>query len=58
MSETGVQSLPSLDSWYQVTQNVTDLQYQSAFSWHREHSYNKLNIMSYVNHTLFNDVSL
>ncbi|CAF1181512.1 unnamed protein product [Rotaria sordida] len=43
MSETGLQSLPSLDSWYQVTHNISDLQYGSAFYQHREHSPNKIN---------------
>lgn len=42
MTETGLQSLPSLDSWYQVTQNISDLQYGSAFYQHREHSPNKI----------------
>jgi len=48
MTETGLQSLPSLGSWYQVTDNISDLQYGSAFYQHREHSPNKVNDLLYV----------
>jgi beta-mannosidase len=37
LSETGMISLPSLDTWLEVTRNATDLQYHSAFVAHREH---------------------
>jgi beta-mannosidase len=43
LSETGIQALPSLDTWYQATQNLSDLQFQSNFVQHREHSGNRLN---------------
>ena len=58
MSETGVQSAPSLDSWHQVTQNISDLQYGSAFYQHREHSPNKVNDILYVHRTLSKDFLL
>jgi hypothetical protein len=58
LSETGLQASPSLDSWYQITQNITDLQFQSAFSRHREHSPNKLNDILYVNSTSSDDFIL
>jgi hypothetical protein len=50
LSETGMNSLPSLDSWLQVTQNATDLHYQSVFLEHRKHDA-KVNNIPYVNRT-------
>jgi hypothetical protein len=38
LSETGVQSLPSLDTWYEVTKNTSDLDIDSDFVQYREHS--------------------
>ena len=58
MTETGLQSLPSLDSWYQVTQNISDLQYGSAFYQHREHSPDKIKDILYVHRTLSEDFLL
>ncbi|CAF1682094.1 unnamed protein product, partial [Adineta ricciae] len=37
LSETGMNSLPSLDSWLQVTSNLSDLQFGSSFFEHRKH---------------------
>jgi hypothetical protein len=37
MSETGVVCLPSLDTWYQVITNVSDLDFWSDFVEHRQH---------------------
>ncbi len=37
LSETGMISFPSLDTWLEVTRNASDLQYHSAFVAHREH---------------------
>jgi hypothetical protein len=48
LSETGIQSLPSLETWYQVTTNTSDLQYDSAFVGHREHSNGRLRDIQYV----------
>jgi hypothetical protein len=48
LSETGINSSPSLDTWQQVTQNATDLQYESLFIKHREHDA-KIYIIPYVN---------
>lgn len=45
LSETGVQSLPSLDSWKQATSNLSGLFFNSSFLIHREHSENQLNAM-------------
>jgi beta-mannosidase len=49
LSETGIQAFPSLDTWYQATQNITDLQFQSDFVQHREHYGNVLNELEYAN---------
>ncbi|CAF1213117.1 unnamed protein product [Adineta steineri] len=38
LSESGIQSMPSLDTWFEVTKNVSDLSYNSSFVLHREHS--------------------
>ena len=40
-------SLPSLDSWRQATDNISDLQYQSRFFEHRKHDL-KVNNLPYV----------
>lgn len=45
LSETGIQSLPSLDSWLEVTNNSADLIFASNFTLHREHSGNQLQAM-------------
>ncbi len=45
LSETGIQSLPSLDTWYEVTKNTSDLHLQSDFIQHREHSGGQINGM-------------
>ena len=52
LSETGMNSLPSLDSWRQATDNITDLQYQSHFVEHRKHDL-KVNNIPYVISVLF-----
>ncbi len=43
MTETGIQSLPSLDTWYEVTKNTSDLNLHSDFIQHREHSGGQIN---------------
>ena len=48
LSETGMISFPSLDTWLEVTRNATDLQYDSAFVAHREHD-TKIYHEPYVN---------
>ena len=53
LSETGVQGFPSLDSWLEVTQNVSDLQFQSSFVQFREHSRGRLNSLEYVTYFHF-----
>ena len=45
LSETGIQALPSLDSWLEVTKNVSDLQFRSLFVNNREHSGHQLDNM-------------
>ncbi|CAF2561588.1 unnamed protein product [Rotaria sp. Silwood2] len=45
LSETGIQSLPSLDTWYQTTTNSSNLNVNSTFILHREHSGNQLAAM-------------
>ncbi len=51
LSETGIQALPSLNTWYEVTNVSSDLQYLSAFLVDREHSPDILNELMYVNCT-------
>ena len=48
LSETGIQSLPSVETWDEVTSNVTDLDFDSAFILHREHSENQMTAMRFV----------
>ena len=48
LSETGIQSLPSLDTWLEVTNNSADLAFASNFTLHREHSGNQLQAMMSV----------
>lgn len=48
LSETGIQSLPSLDAWRQATTNASDLVFNSSFLDHREHSDKQLPIMLFV----------
>ncbi len=50
MSETGIQALPSLDTWRESTKNLSDLQYGSDFVQHREHSGGQINHLRYVNY--------
>ncbi len=49
LSETGIQAFPSLDTWYQVTNNTSDLQYEGAFVKYREHSGDILDNLQYIN---------
>ncbi len=37
MSETGLICLPSLDTWYQITSNISDLDFFSDLVEHRQH---------------------
>ena len=48
LSETGIQSLPSLDTWLQATNNQSDLTFNSSFILHREHSGNQIAAMMFV----------
>jgi hypothetical protein len=48
LSETGIQSLPSLDTWLETTSNVSELTFNSSFVVHREHSGNQLDAMMFV----------
>lgn len=48
LSETGIQSLPSLDAWLEVAINQSDLYFESPFVLHREHSGNQITAMMYV----------
>lgn len=41
LSETGIQSLPSLDAWKQVTSNSSDWNVNSSLMIHREHKENQ-----------------
>ena len=52
LSETGIQALPSLETWLEVTQNVSDLQFESPFVLHREHSNGRLTDLQYVHCTI------
>ena len=48
LSETGVQSLPSLDTWRQATNNLSDLNYWSDFINHRQHAGNGQQTIMFV----------
>ena len=48
LSETGIQSLPSLDTWFQTTNNQSELTFNSSFILHREHSGNQMTAMLFV----------
>ncbi|CAF1441164.1 unnamed protein product [Rotaria sordida] len=45
MSETGIQSLPSLDSWFEATRNISNLYFNSSFIQNRERFPNQLDPM-------------
>ena len=55
LSETGIQSLPSLDTWKQATTNPVDLNFNSSFLQHREHSSNQLTGIMSVILSIFNN---
>lgn len=48
LSETGIQSLPSLDSWFEATKNRSELALDSLFIRHREHSIGQIENMKYI----------
>ncbi len=57
LSETGMISFPSLDSWLPVIQTAEDLHYESPFMKHREHD-TKIYHVPYVNNITFSIVLL
>jgi hypothetical protein len=48
LSETGIQSLPSIDTWLEATDNQSDFDMTSDLVRHREHSHGQLDSMMYV----------
>jgi beta-mannosidase len=48
ISETGIQSLPSLETWLELTTNASDLIFDSDFILHREHAGNQMTVMMFV----------
>ena len=48
LSETGMQSLPSLATWCEATTNPSDLELRSDFVRHREHSIGQIDGMMFV----------
>jgi hypothetical protein len=48
MSETGAVCLPSLDTWYQVTKNLSDLDFWSDLVEHRQHYGGGQKLMMFV----------
>lgn len=48
LTETGIQSLPCLETWFEVTKNSGDLELDSDFVRHREHSDGQIAIMMFV----------
>jgi len=58
LSETGIQSLPSLDTWYETTTNLSDLTFNSSHVIHREHSGNQLTAMMFVQFLLIKEENL
>lgn len=53
MSETGVVCLPSLDSWYQITTNISDLDFFSDLVVHRQHYPEGQHVMMFVINIFF-----
>jgi hypothetical protein len=53
MSETGVVCLPSLDTWYQITTNLSDLDFWSDLVEHRQHYPNGQRTMMFVTYIFF-----
>lgn len=45
LTETGIQSLPSLDTWSSVITQPSDLSMESDFLLHREHSSGQIGAM-------------
>jgi len=45
LSETGVQALSSLETWYEVTKNQSDLSIESDLIQHRDYSVGQIQIM-------------
>ena len=45
LSETGVQALSSLEIWYEVTENQSDLSIESDLIQHRDYSVGQIQIM-------------
>jgi beta-mannosidase len=54
LSETGVESMPSLETWQQATNDSEDLNYTSAFVEHREHHGNGQQEMMFVSYLNIN----
>lgn len=48
ISETGVQSLPSLSTWLQATNNLSDLTFNSTFMINRQHYDNQTEMMMLI----------
>lgn len=54
LSETGVQSMPSIGTWTQVTNLTEDLNFTSDFVINRDHHYNGQYEMMFVQLISFN----
>ena len=54
LSETGIQSLPSIETWYPIINQSSDLSLESNFMQHREHSSGQIRTMMFVFEYLFN----
>ena len=48
ISETGVQSMPSLETWQEITNSSEDFNFESAFAAYRNHHTNGQQEMMFV----------
>ena len=48
LSESGVQALPSIDTWREITNNLSDFNFNSSFNRYRNHGANQTEVMRLV----------
>jgi hypothetical protein len=58
LSETGVESMPSLETWLQTTNSSEDLNFTSALVQNREHHGNGQQEMMFVSKTIISTLFL
>ena len=48
LSESGVQALPSVETWKEITNNQSDFNFNSSFNRYRNHGENQTEVMRFV----------